>query len=494
LKTRCWKLIDFGICSQATSMRDHTTSLARGTASYRAPEVLSEDATYTNKVDIWSLGCILHELLTGKKAFHSDWNVREYAYSDTLLDIPVPVPQPLQMHISDNIHELLSTKPRRRPRARSMSMIYDTCCRHYHQLYTQAFEDAQSFISYGEWREIAELYPNEENFEIQITETITPSGDGACAVNLWKEMTLKSANPDKYFARLHSACQKYANVSAEINIWKTLIVKHEQIADLWNYFEAACGKLEEAELVADAWFELANKLPHIPEPLCRLAEWYSRNGDIDRELEVWEDLVYKFPTSERVVHGLAVAVGWKLGNDNLIERLNNLAHSFPTSEPLLAHLADASVRVGDTKWESQIWKELLLKHGYSIALCSYLKAVCERVQDADLAIAIWRDLVLCYPDQLELWDCLNTACKRGGTEKEIATWREISLNLPDWRNVYYRLAEAYENVDEIGYQNEIWQKFHQHFGLDLWEEGDWDTSALAGMWLDDTEQTDMNLD
>jgi serine/threonine protein kinase len=399
-------------------VRDHTTSLARGTASYRAPEVLSEEATYTNKVDIWSLGCILHELLTGRKAFHDDWNVREYAYSDTLFDISVPVPQPLQMHISDNIHELLSTDPRRRPRARSMSMIYGTYCRHYHQLYTQAVEDPQSFTTFGEWREIAEIYPEEENFEIQITETIAPSGNGARAVNLWKEMTLNSQNPEKYFARLDAACRKYGNVSAEIDIWKTLILKHEEIAVLWSYLEAACGRLEVLELVADVWSELAEKLPHIPEPLCRLAEWCSKTGDIDGELEVWEDLVYKFPTSERVVHGLALALGWKMGDDSLIDRFNNLAHSFPSSKPLLAHLADACVRVGDTTLESQIWKELLLKQGYSSALCSYLKAVCERIQDADTVISIWRDLVLSYPDEPELWDCLNTASRSGGTEKE----------------------------------------------------------------------------
>jgi hypothetical protein len=72
----------------------------------------------------------------------------------------------------------------------------------------------------------------------------------------------------------------------------------------------------------------------------------------------------------------------------------------------------------------------------------------------------------------------------GGTEKEIAIWREICHNRPDWRNAYYRLAEAYENVDEIGNQNEIWQKLHLQFGPDLSDEGKWDTVELAGMWVD----------
>ena len=56
------------------------TELARGTPCYRAPELLVDnDPVFTNKVDIFALGCILFELVTGGiKAFASDWQVHEY--------------------------------------------------------------------------------------------------------------------------------------------------------------------------------------------------------------------------------------------------------------------------------------------------------------------------------------------------------------------------------------------------------------------------------
>jgi ankyrin repeat protein len=38
---------------------------------------------YTNKVDIWAMGCILYELATGTHAFEDDWQVCQYRYSGT---------------------------------------------------------------------------------------------------------------------------------------------------------------------------------------------------------------------------------------------------------------------------------------------------------------------------------------------------------------------------------------------------------------------------
>src|SRR5579871_6842073 len=75
---RCWKLADFGSASQASSKRLNTTHLSRGTESYRAPEVL-KDGLFNNRSDIFALGCIIFEIITGQKLFASDWEVLQYA-------------------------------------------------------------------------------------------------------------------------------------------------------------------------------------------------------------------------------------------------------------------------------------------------------------------------------------------------------------------------------------------------------------------------------
>jgi eukaryotic-like serine/threonine-protein kinase len=70
-----WKLSDFGTASRATSSRLQTTNDGRGTSSYRAPEVVSQ-FRYHQKSDIFALGCILYEVITGQRLFADDYQVR----------------------------------------------------------------------------------------------------------------------------------------------------------------------------------------------------------------------------------------------------------------------------------------------------------------------------------------------------------------------------------------------------------------------------------
>jgi len=79
-KDQTWKIGDFGLSVEGTSRRARETVEAKGTASYRAPELLLESGyTFTNKVDIWALGCISYELVTRRKAFFGDVEVLQYA-------------------------------------------------------------------------------------------------------------------------------------------------------------------------------------------------------------------------------------------------------------------------------------------------------------------------------------------------------------------------------------------------------------------------------
>lgn len=75
-----WKIGDFGTTSEGTSKRLRSTARGRGTAEYRAPELLIEDGGYNSKTDIWGFGCIAYEIYTKAKAFANEWETRNYKY------------------------------------------------------------------------------------------------------------------------------------------------------------------------------------------------------------------------------------------------------------------------------------------------------------------------------------------------------------------------------------------------------------------------------
>ncbi|CAD8116101.1 unnamed protein product [Paramecium primaurelia] len=57
-----YKLTDFGLIT--TQFRQKTTNV--GTVLYQAPELISNLNNYTQAIDIWSLGCIFYEVLSGQ--------------------------------------------------------------------------------------------------------------------------------------------------------------------------------------------------------------------------------------------------------------------------------------------------------------------------------------------------------------------------------------------------------------------------------------------
>ena len=65
------KVCDFGLCRSVGEVQATSSVLTDYVATrwYRAPEILLGSTCYTKAVDIWSVGCILGEMLLGKPIF-----------------------------------------------------------------------------------------------------------------------------------------------------------------------------------------------------------------------------------------------------------------------------------------------------------------------------------------------------------------------------------------------------------------------------------------
>ncbi|XP_023325729.1 mitogen-activated protein kinase 1 [Eurytemora carolleeae] len=72
LNTTCdLKICDFGLARVADPDHDHTGFLTEYVATrwYRAPEIMLNSKGYTKSIDIWSVGCILAEMLNNRPIF-----------------------------------------------------------------------------------------------------------------------------------------------------------------------------------------------------------------------------------------------------------------------------------------------------------------------------------------------------------------------------------------------------------------------------------------
>ena len=204
LRDNCWKLTDFGLSVEATSKLARTTYNSKGTSCYRAPELLREHATYTNKVDMWALGCVLHELATHRPAFHQDWNVLEYfSNPETVREISLPSLQPFwQTHLSGLLQLLLHRDREQRPRASELCQLF-ACYRHILTASsTLPLIELQSYPSFSRWRDIGSNSKGETDVLFWLAKACKGESDKAIAIILqqeWLRRVLKKGEQELRF-------------------------------------------------------------------------------------------------------------------------------------------------------------------------------------------------------------------------------------------------------------------------------------------------------
>jgi serine/threonine protein kinase len=66
------RIADFGFSKYLEDAKSETTATFCGTPLYMSPQIVDGNQHYSYKTDIWSLGVIYYELLTGKHPFTAD--------------------------------------------------------------------------------------------------------------------------------------------------------------------------------------------------------------------------------------------------------------------------------------------------------------------------------------------------------------------------------------------------------------------------------------
>ncbi|MEY4578129.1 MAG: hypothetical protein RL701_2832 [Pseudomonadota bacterium] len=100
------KVCDFGIAKHNQEGKSQTkTGAHMGTVGYMSPEQIRDAARVDRRADIWAIGAIMHEMLTGKRAFdgNSDFDIMVSITQGTRPDMR-------QTHsgIPDDMHDIVS--------------------------------------------------------------------------------------------------------------------------------------------------------------------------------------------------------------------------------------------------------------------------------------------------------------------------------------------------------------------------------------------------
>jgi|HubBroStandDraft_6_1064221.scaffolds.fasta_scaffold11478_6 serine/threonine protein kinase len=107
------KLIDFGLAKTKQSSVQSQVGVIKGKLNYVAPEYLS--GKLDARCDLWALGVVMHELLTGRRLFEAP---EQGTTLDHVRSLPIPTPSSANPDVPHEVDQIVLTALARDPNKR----------------------------------------------------------------------------------------------------------------------------------------------------------------------------------------------------------------------------------------------------------------------------------------------------------------------------------------------------------------------------------------
>lgn len=163
---RTLKITDFGTCRELAAGGRSTKMSFSGTVAWMAPEIIRSEAC-TDKIDVWSFGVCLWELLTGELPYKGvDVGAIVWGVGSGKLSLPIPDSAPDGFSLL--LKQCWNVQPRHRPSFRQILLHLDILRNDTH---FAATPDDEFFHTQLRWkREILERFEQMRVAESQLRE------------------------------------------------------------------------------------------------------------------------------------------------------------------------------------------------------------------------------------------------------------------------------------------------------------------------------------
>jgi len=401
-----WKIADFGITSAAASSKANPTMYARGTSGYRAPELLQDEATFTTRVDIWSLGCILGELATGWKLFENDTAVRDwYATKETFSILPSENVYKFYNHVVEIGHVALNRESSKRFNSLALSRLFSSYCTMHVEFGDNGYLLLSCFPGFKIWFSMHTA--KKPDLLSNLADWYRSCGEYTCASVCNASLVREFPTNTAYIQALHRTFVKSKGDMFSSRLWS-----FPTRLELRTWLELLQLHPYQRK-IRDAFLSSAHQAIQIHGPVM-LKEFWARLPENDPSGVCAELLADLFAKSEE-----EAAMGL----------LQKILFAAPENTTIQAQLRQLLIGSTNRRRDLSMWQRLLIENPQSTTLFEELKLSCGRAGDEDMTIESWAELVLHWPQQNTFITELKSALWSKGDEiYAVTTWARITVS------------------------------------------------------------------
>ena len=418
LEKNKWMLADFGITSHATTDQANPTMYARGTGGYRAPELLVVPAEFTNKVDIWALGCIFFELLSGgRRAFDDDFAVQTYRHSSSYP--PMILLNPVyslwrKIGESDNflLSQMLSREPKKRPHINIFRNVFEARCTIMTSLcWSAALRSGITHPLFKDWETVLSKGLERHELLLRLASICEESG-AEVSISLLKLVVSEAPFNESYRRRLRDLYAKGGISLDSLKFWENLVGTYPQNRKIFNELRSLAEDYYAARTAKDVALRL-NDLGKDGRLVVLYMTIFARicgqENSWTRSADMLEFLVIRRPHDVDLAEQLRIACQNAFPNNSLevIKIWRKVVSYHPREDILIAHLRRALEEHGDDSVTMTTWRELVAEHPQVSLLQRQLRHILHEMCDSVQAIRVLAELNERFPENVALQDELR---------------------------------------------------------------------------------------